>query len=97
VKTGQYVALSVTDTGTGMGPEVIAQAFDPFFTTKPPGEGTGLGLSMLYGIIKQSEGHVRIQSEPNQGTMFKVYLPRCHADAAADTNAPVAIGRSRPT
>ncbi len=88
VKPGQYVAVSVTDTGTGMSPEVIARAFDPFFTTKPPGEGTGLGLSMLYGFIKQSEGHVRIYSEAGQGTTFKVYLPYCREDAVDQAVEP---------
>lgn len=76
-KPGQYVAVSVTDTGVGMTPDVIERAFEPFFTTKPAGKGTGLGLSMLYGFTRQSDGHVRIQSKPRQGTTFKVYLPRC--------------------
>ena len=73
---GQYVSLSVSDTGTGMSPEVIAKAFDPFFTTKPIGQGTGLGLSMIYGFAKQSGGQVRIYSEMGQGTMVCIYLPR---------------------
>jgi len=92
VKPGQYIAVSVTDTGVGMAPEIIEKAFDPFFTTKPTGQGTGLGLSMLYGFIKQSEGHVRIYSEMGRGTTFKVYLPRHRgaadvepAELAADT------------
>lgn len=73
---GQYVALAVTDTGTGMTPDVIAHAFDPFFTTKPIGMGTGLGLSMIYGFAKQSGGQVRIHSAVDQGTTLRIYLPR---------------------
>jgi PAS domain S-box-containing protein len=73
---GQYVSLCVTDTGAGMSPTVIARAFDPFYTTKPLGEGTGLGLSMVYGFVRQSGGQVRIYSEVGKGTTMCLYLPR---------------------
>jgi len=73
---GQYISLCVTDTGTGMTPEVIAKAFDPFFTTKPIGAGTGLGLSMIYGFARQTGGQVRIYSEVDEGTTMCLYLPR---------------------
>lgn len=76
---GQYLSVCVTDTGTGMTPEVKANAFDPFFTTKPMGQGTGLGLSMIYGFVRQSGGQVRIYSEVGQGTTMCLYLPRHYA------------------
>lgn len=85
---GQYVSLCVSDTGTGMPSEVIAKAFDPFFTTKPIGQGTGLGLSMIYGFAKQSGGQVRIYSEVGQGTLVCIYLPRHLGEAEAAETAP---------
>jgi signal transduction histidine kinase len=74
---GPYVMIRVSDTGTGMDPDVAAHAFEPFFTTKEVGKGTGLGLSQVYGFIKQSEGHVVIDTKPGTGTSFRLYLPRC--------------------
>jgi len=85
---GQYISLCVSDTGTGMTPDVIAKAFDPFFTTKPLGQGTGLGLSMIYGFAQQSGGQVRIYSEVGQGTMVCIYLPRHRGAADSDAAAP---------
>jgi PAS domain S-box-containing protein len=82
---GQYLSLAVTDTGIGMPPEVVARAFDPFFTTKPIGEGTGLGLSMIYGFAQQSGGQVRIYSEVGQGTTVCIYLPRYYGVVEDDT------------
>lgn len=85
---GEYVLLSVADSGAGMSAEVIAKAFDPFFTTKPIGQGTGLGLSMVYGFAKQTGGHVRIDSTLGEGTQINLYLPRNRAAVTQPASAP---------
>jgi CheY-like chemotaxis protein len=87
---GDYIRIDVTDTGTGMSPEVAARAFDPFFTTKPIGQGTGLGLSMIYGFARQSNGHVLIESKLGTGTSVTLYLPRHHGEAAMERIASAA-------
>lgn len=101
VPDGEYVLITVADNGSGMPPEVVAKAFDPFFTTKKVGQGTGLGLSQVYGFVKQSAGHVKIRSAVGQGTTVTLYLPRLIADIAATPSpttsgtAPLRGGRER--
>ncbi len=87
LEPGDYICIAVTDTGVGMSAEVVARAFDPFFTTKPIGQGTGLGLSMIYGFARQSNGHATIDSKLGQGTSVRLYVPRYHGDVAGERAA----------
>ncbi|SCW30615.1 PAS domain-containing sensor histidine kinase [Pseudomonas sp. NFACC05-1] len=91
VKAGDYVMIAVSDNGSGMTPAVLAKAFDPFFTTKPIGQGTGLGLSMIYGFAQQSGGHLNLDSVPGQGTRVQLYLPRLHASSTQPPETPETV------
>jgi signal transduction histidine kinase len=99
ISVGQYVQIAVSDTGSGMSRETQDKAFEPFFTTKQPGLGTGLGLSQVYGFVKQSGGHVKIHSEIGKGTTIRIYLPRAQlaASAVGDGEVPLLVGRGSET
>lgn len=97
--TGEFALLAVSDTGQGMGPEVLAKVFEPFYTTKGPGKGTGLGLPTVYGIVQQDKGFITVESEPGRGTAFKIYLPRFSGrpeQVLPETSAPP-LARSQTT
>jgi two-component system cell cycle sensor histidine kinase/response regulator CckA len=96
IHAGSYVMLTLTDTGSGIEKSVLSQIFEPFFTTKPQGEGTGLGLSMVYGVVRQSGGTISVYSEIGHGTAFKIYFPRVEESAIplVSAPAPMVVGGS---
>ncbi len=96
VKPGQHVMIEVSDTGAGIAPKVLANVFEPFFTTKPPGHGTGLGLSMVYGFVTQSGGDIKIRSRLGEGTQVRIYLPRAAQPAAAPAPVPALFDADMP-
>ncbi|HTF77945.1 MAG TPA: PAS domain S-box protein [Bradyrhizobium sp.] len=96
IESGEYAMIAVTDNGEGMAPDVAARAFEPFFTTKEVGKGSGLGLSMVYGFVKQSNGHVSIYSEPGLGTTVRIYLPNVTPNASRSSSQPAADEEALP-
>lgn len=98
IPAGEYVEISIRDSGRGMSPEVQSRIFDPFFTTKSPGQGTGLGLAMVYGIVKQSGGYIEVQSAPGEGTAFRIWLPTTTAkELSAESAAPLSAAKGSGT
>ncbi|MDD5222367.1 MAG: PAS domain S-box protein [bacterium] len=97
IRPGPYLKMTVTDTGHGMGPEILDRIFDPYFTTKDPGEGTGMGLSVVHGIVQDHEGFVSVHSEAGKGSSFEIYLPRVHPELSSESelSRPVPTGRER--